>query len=379
MKIFLNKINRLSIVVLGLLLLAGGALRAEQTESYRKPDLAGFFAKLEAGQTVTVVALGGSITMEPNGWARQIVARLRNAYPKVRINFVNAGISGTGSDFGLFRLDRDVISMHPDLVFVEYAVNDSSIPDQTCVRNLESIVVRLQSLPSPPAIVFVESAAEQGSNRNRHHLIASHYGLLEVDMQPVVNAHLTQTKGEWKTLFRDHVHPNAAGHQLYTQTLWQALMADRARPEPEGPLAPVAPLTDGDLILDGALVVPNFQGYGWNYQEEEAQGWWRKFFQGSLQSSAEAAPFSLPFYGRTLGVALLTLNGSGKLRLEVDGKAVGEIDAGSSNWFYNIYVCPELFDDGWHVLRLVPIGEEGQAARVRIGYLLTENQGTAPE
>ena len=37
---------------------------------------------------------------------------------------INAGIGATDSDYGCLRVQRDVLSQNPDLVIVEFAVND---------------------------------------------------------------------------------------------------------------------------------------------------------------------------------------------------------------------------------------------------------------
>lgn len=46
-------------------------------------------------------------------------------YPSASVNIVNAGISGDTSWGGLARLERDVLSLRPDLVVVCYGLNDA--------------------------------------------------------------------------------------------------------------------------------------------------------------------------------------------------------------------------------------------------------------
>ena len=48
----------------------------------------------------------------------------RSTFPDVQWTEHNAGIGGTTSTFGAFRVDRHVLQSAPDLVFVEYALND---------------------------------------------------------------------------------------------------------------------------------------------------------------------------------------------------------------------------------------------------------------
>ena len=82
-----------------------------------------FLGKLEAGRPVTVAYFGGSIT-EGTSW-RPLVTEWMNArYPKSVITEINAGIGGTGSNLGVYRLEHDVLRYNPDLVFIEFSCND---------------------------------------------------------------------------------------------------------------------------------------------------------------------------------------------------------------------------------------------------------------
>lgn len=105
-------------------------------------DLIPFFHRLEQGQPTTLAAIGGSITMARTGWFDRVVRRLRAQYPNALIQAFNAGVAGTGSDLAVFRLRRDVISHDPDLVFIEFSVNDNGQGDAEVIRNLETMVVR---------------------------------------------------------------------------------------------------------------------------------------------------------------------------------------------------------------------------------------------
>ena len=53
----------------------------------------------------------------------------QRAYPKTTFVEINAAVSGTGSDYGAPRLQRDVLRHRPDLLFVEFAVNDGAGSD----------------------------------------------------------------------------------------------------------------------------------------------------------------------------------------------------------------------------------------------------------
>ena len=64
--------------------------------------------------------------------------------PKSSFTFWDAAIGGTGSRLGMFRLQRDVLSRHPDLVFYDFTANDDLdsadtaglISYETCLREM---------------------------------------------------------------------------------------------------------------------------------------------------------------------------------------------------------------------------------------------------
>ena len=79
-----------------------------------------------------------------HNYLAQILAVL---YPSVPINIVNAGISGSNAPHGLERLERDVISHHPDLTVVCFGLNDScGGPEKLDLytESLEKIFLRLK-------------------------------------------------------------------------------------------------------------------------------------------------------------------------------------------------------------------------------------------
>ena len=101
------------------------------------------------GQKVTIGVIGGSITggAGASSWEKSygpLVAEWwRQTFPQAHINFVNAGIGGTGSLYGAVRCARDLLVHKPDFVITEFAVNDGD--DQTCREAFEGLT-RLKSV-----------------------------------------------------------------------------------------------------------------------------------------------------------------------------------------------------------------------------------------
>jgi lysophospholipase L1-like esterase len=65
---------------------------------------------------------------------------LRTLFPQLTVTEIVAGLPGTGSNLGACRLERDVLRHRPDLLFVEFAVNDTGSPPERIERSMEGIV-----------------------------------------------------------------------------------------------------------------------------------------------------------------------------------------------------------------------------------------------
>ncbi|MDO4630609.1 MAG: SGNH/GDSL hydrolase family protein, partial [Planctomycetia bacterium] len=207
------------------------------------------FEKLNAGKTVNVAYLGGSITAA-NGWRPKTTAWLQKNWPDAEIHEIHAAISGTGSYLGLFRLQRDVLHFKPDLLFVEFAVNDGGTPPETEWRQIESII-RQTWLANPETdIIFVYTfcvgftgriqSGKLPQSAGAMEMLADYYGIPSVnfmkrvvEMESAGKLAFTPTLGEkfhangklpesvilWS---QDGTHPLDAGHELYLQDIQQA-------------------------------------------------------------------------------------------------------------------------------------------------------------
>ena len=88
--------------------------------------------RAEAGTQLNVVFFGGSLTWgagssDPNvtSWRGETMKKLREMYPKTSWYFKDSAIGGTGSSLGVFRMERDVFRHAPDLVLLDFTLNDN--------------------------------------------------------------------------------------------------------------------------------------------------------------------------------------------------------------------------------------------------------------
>src|SRR5258708_15976643 len=85
--------------------------------------------RLNAGQPLTIVALGSSSTegvgaTSPEfSYPSRLAAVLQARFPEVAIRVVNRGVSGELSPQMVARIERDVLPEHPDLVIWQLGTN----------------------------------------------------------------------------------------------------------------------------------------------------------------------------------------------------------------------------------------------------------------
>lgn len=219
--------------------------------------LGNVLTKLAAGKTVRIAYFGGSITAAGNGWREGTLKWLRETYPKATIEEINAAIGGTGSDLGVYRFRQDVLDKKPDLVFIEFAVNDTGASPENIWRGMEGIV--RQAWHTDPTIdlcaVYTfrtgfETDLDKGDcprSVAADEVLADRYGIPSVN----VATKIAEMARAGKLIFvpktdgaptppdtilfsNDGVHPLPAGHALYTAVIADALktMAATAKPGP---------------------------------------------------------------------------------------------------------------------------------------------------
>lgn len=285
--------NHLRIFAALLLLAASGGLYAQAAlapepvrsaaECTPRGGLPNVFAKLKADEPVKIAYLGGSIT-EQKGWRVLSLKWLREKFPSATIDEINAAIGGTGSDLGVYRLEKDVLRFQPDLLFVEFAVNDGGTPSEKIRKAMEGIVRKTWAADPRCDICFIYTlvtasfpALQEGRLTRAASImedVADHYQIpsVHLGMQAAAlakdgklvaaspDARVEQVAGDalneatpmprdvqGRIIFsKDGVHPYTdTGHVLYTQALIRAL----TQMEPMGAPAPhplIAPLDAGN-------------------------------------------------------------------------------------------------------------------------------------
>lgn len=195
-------------------------LTTGNTERFRK-----VFAKAAAGEEITVAYIGGSITegytLQPEEcWAKLTYDWLCEKYPGTKINYVNAGMSGTPSSLGVVRAERDVLEPcgDPDIVFIEFAVNDAA--DKICKDSYESLVRRFLALDTEPAVALLFMRTDTGySCQAQQSAIGERYGLPMISLNDGLTYAIDEGMMTWADYSNDGAHPNPEGAKLVAEMI----------------------------------------------------------------------------------------------------------------------------------------------------------------
>jgi lysophospholipase L1-like esterase len=207
-----------------------------QAASGTAPSFADFDARAQAGQPITVVFLGGSLTWGANSSDPQKTSYralmgeyLRRKYPHSSFDFIDASIGGTGSKLGIFRLERDVMAYHPDLVFLDFTANDgiegqdpkAIISYEGLLRDMISAGVVVEQVYLGFKYNFGASynlAKEPGYTQRRALADAYHTGCgdLFTYLQPKLVSGQLKIEDLWTLSHgKDGAHPDDPGYEVF--------------------------------------------------------------------------------------------------------------------------------------------------------------------
>lgn len=182
--------------------------------------MANVFKRAQNGEPITAAYIGGSITEGYNAGTTEFYAKtctdlLQGYFPDSTVTGVNAGISGTPSLLGNLRLERDVLSADPDIVFVEFAVNDGQESDYK--NAYESLVRTLLTQDKNIAVVLLFTVLDSGYTCQEHmSQIGANYDLPMISVHDSVYEEIEAGRMTWQDYSNDQSHPNAYGHKCIT-------------------------------------------------------------------------------------------------------------------------------------------------------------------
>ena len=237
------------------------------------------------GESLVIGFLGGSITQgslsstPETCYAYLVYEWWKKTFPNAEFSFVNGGIGGTTSHYGGARAWKDVLCYRPDIVTVDFSVNDDA--NEFFEETYEGTLRRLLMAPSAPAVVVLNNVFyDTGKNaQDYHNRIADHYGIPHVSIKDTIFPDVESGKIVRADITPDNLHPNDKGHRLVADEICKLLDSIKEELEKEDTEGKIIetndlaslpePLTenayehsrliqiqDNEAILDGFLVDP---------------------------------------------------------------------------------------------------------------------------
>ena len=186
---------------------------------------------IESGADATIVCFGDSITAGyavRRGFPSFLLESLRQRFPDSKIEMINSGISGDTSQDGLGRLDWAVLSYEPDLVTINFGINDCvlGLSLEEFEMNLVEMVRRIRAGPDSEILLLSSQPLESPPYDQR---VLDYYQTVE-RVAKEMNVGFVDVYGAWMKRVQAGMpldslilpgldHPNEAGYRIIAEEL----------------------------------------------------------------------------------------------------------------------------------------------------------------
>lgn len=335
--------------------------------------LASVMKKLANGEEVTVGYLGGSITAGSGAAADTCYARLttdwlEEKFPDAKINYVNAGIGATGSYIGVHRVDAQLLSQNPDLVFIDFSVNDTNDKNELNTKTYDSLLRKIWTASSNPAIITIAMTMEDGTSvQECHSAVAAAYDIPMISYHDSILGAIDKDYIKWTDISNDNIHPNVPGHAILSQMLtnYMQTVIDN-KDSISGDESDFSKVAFSDAYIDAKLidhtnVTPSSLGT-FDTSADVNFGGFMGFWRAKSASDGkftENPALTIDVTAKNIGILYSKMVNRGtRAEVRVDGELVKTLDGTFPNGWGNYAEFEELisFDEiGTHTVEITPI------------------------
>jgi acyl-CoA thioesterase I len=156
-----------------------------------------------------------------------VLKELKQLYPTAVINVITTAIGGENSTQGAKRFKSDVLIHKPDVLFIDYALNDRKIGLERSRKNMEKMIRAalkkdikiILMTPSPDLQVdLMKPDNELELFANQIIALARQYKIGVVDSYGLFRQQVKEGK-DLKSFMAQSNHPNEKGHFLIAQSI----------------------------------------------------------------------------------------------------------------------------------------------------------------
>lgn len=169
---------------------------------------------------VLIGFIGGSITQgslashENRAYTHIVYKYLQEKFPQVQFKYLNAGIGATDSQFGAVRVYQDLLSFEPDLVIIDFSVNDEN--NSKFQESYEGLIRKILKWNQQLGIISLHNCFynDGRSAEEVQSIIDKYYKVTSLSVRESIYASLCAGKFEPSLISPDNLHPNDYGHEL---------------------------------------------------------------------------------------------------------------------------------------------------------------------
>lgn len=300
--------------------------------------------RIKKEKKLTVGYFGGSITegagatsWDNTSWRGLLNKHLKVTYPDVEFHEVMAAIGGTGTDFGLCRCEHDLLSGRPDLVFIEFATNDSEFSYEEQMTGYENCLRQILSHDDTVDIVCVftmtkaieKKLLETGSFSSRavEETLAHHYGLDTVNIGEHLRIAVQNAGGDWLKYTTDEVHPNDDGYIVCANVMKDALARLLDGETPDSLIHHEIPrqLSHATLVNGRMVELSEYEDAlsGFTFIDKR----FKRRFPHYYRANGIGSTIDLEFEGTGFGLYWIKDKDSGCIEITLDGKETKIVSA----------------------------------------------------
>ena len=286
---------------------------------------------------------------------------------------MRAGIGATGSYIGVHRADRDVLAYSPDLVFIDFSVNDTTERTEINKQAYESLLRKLLKAESAPAVVTIAMTMDDGTSFQQYHEeIVKKYDVPMISYKNAILDVIDKGYIKWTDISDDNIHPNIPGHQVLTDLITNYLQSvidnvDAISGE-DISLDVADPVTkyENAYVLESANTTPESLG-GFSKKSglfgNFSEAWMVRSTEGEFTAD-DAIVFKAS--GTNIGILYgkLTSN-AGIVEIYIDDELCDTINADFSGGWGNYVEFAEVatgLAEGEHTIKIVPVSTGSAAA-----------------
>lgn len=203
-------------------------------------------ARIMQQDTVKLAFLGASVSIgyhaSPNGYGRCFPDFLEEYFRSAgkRVEAVNMAVSGTNCLTGMMITQLFIKEQQPDIVFVEYSINEQSHP--IGLEKYESLLRMLLGLEKRPVVTPVSVFNRDGYSCEEYMLhFAKMYGNPMVGLKRSLYPLIQSGELPMDVYTEDEGHPHVDGHEFIAKAIWLTIQRSIDGGAPALPLP--APMT----------------------------------------------------------------------------------------------------------------------------------------